>query len=223
VALAATSYLTTFLRERFLLQHALGSSALDGAVLAYAAAAGIGNLCGISLGLIWIDGRRIPRWATPFVAYVALGAAVAIVAPVSGSIILLGSLVFAFEYGRQRAAYRSRQHVVLFAAVVAPGATIAWWYFVGVSSLPLIIGGYALGYVIQGGASWAAARGSTAPSLPRALPVTVAWPVAFAGLTLMNGYLDRAIFSSAGRGWPAASAFSLNLAQAVMATVAGPL
>lgn len=224
VALSAASYLTSFLRERFLLQQAFGSLGLDRAVGVYAIASVVGNLYAVGLGLAWIDGRRIPRWATAFAAYAAIGGVAAFLHPTVGGAIVLASLTSAYEYNRQRAVYRARQPIVFIAAVLAPAATIGVWQTHGVGSLPAIIAGYAAGYMVQGGAAWLAARGASPnPLAARTEHVPIAWAAAWAGLTQLNGYLDRLLFLAVGRGWAGAGAFGLGLAQAAMLIVAGPL
>src|SRR5665213_2880071 len=109
VILALASYGTSFLRERYLLQAALGSGSLDHAVLAYAIAALIANVYAITIGLVWIDGRHIPKLLMRFELFAVLGLLLILLWPLGGSCLLLASLISGSEFSRQRAAFLHRQ------------------------------------------------------------------------------------------------------------------
>ncbi len=223
VVLAGVSYFTSFLRERYLIQHALGTESLNVAVIAYAVAAIIGNLYAITLGLAWLDGRKIPRWASAFGAVAAVGLVLAAVAPKVGSLLILASLVFGYEYGRQRSAFSGRQHWALLAAVVSPASTLMFWAIFGTATVTTIVGGYAVGYFVQSAATWFAARGSFPNHQARTPDISIIWPALWATLTLGTTYLDRILYITFGGSWSGASSFSLNLAQAAVLVIAGPL
>lgn len=227
IGLAAASYVTSFARERYLLQHALGSTALDGAVVAYGLAALLGNLWAIALSLIWIDGRRnIP---IVFKNFGLIGALAIFLYPVSslvGSALLLAALIGAFEFNRQRAAFVGKQALTLIATVVTPIISVAAWIVFGLDSLSKIIVGYTAGYLLQSGVAWAVGRRARPQDLWSERTTHQAsglWPIGFAFVTQLNGISDRWLMVLAGPGWAGAAGFSLSLAAAAMAIVIGPL
>lgn len=221
--LALASYLTSFLRERYLIQQALGLAALDQSVAAYAVASLAGNVYATALGLIWLDGRRIPRWATSFGTVAVVGLALTTISPTVGTCLILASLIAAFDFARQKSALRGRQPAVLLAATIAPAVSIIWWEVVGVDSLLRIVAGYAAGYVLQAGVSWLVARRTTPRERSDRAPVSVGFPVAFALLAQANALLDRFLLPFLATGWAGAGAFALNLASAAMLIIVAPL
>jgi hypothetical protein len=225
VGLAFLSYATSLWRETFLLHRALGTGLLDRTVAAYAIASLIGNLYAQALGLIWIDGRRIP-WI--FDRFDLLACAGMLMVPISSSIgfcLILAALVGSFEYSRQRAAFRGRQPSALIAAIVAPSVTIACWSTVGIGSLTRIMAGYVAGYALQSSGAWLSSRHAepNRDVLNRHHEASIIWPAIFAGVTQINGLLDRMTLALGPAGWAGAAAFSLNVASAAMVLVVGPL
>lgn len=218
------SYLTSFLRERYLIQEAIGSLVLDRSIAAYGAAALVGNTYAIVLGLLWIDGRPIPSWARSFWLPGVGGLALMPWSPPTGACVALASLVSASEYHRQRSAFRDRQAATLFFACVAPGLTIVYWKTFGVDSGLDILGGYCFGYLAQAGGAWLqAANVSRKSASPPGKQPQIVWPIVFAASVQLNGLLDRIVLPLAGPGWAAAAAFSLNLATAAVLVVVAPL
>lgn len=223
-AITLASYLTSFLRERYLIQHALGTQVLDESVAAYGLAAMAGNFYAVVLGLIWLDGRPIPTWARSFPLSGSAGIALIPFMPTLGSCITLASLVAACEYHRQRSAFRNRQAATLLFACVAPGLSIACWSLVGVDTLLKIVGGYCLGYLAQAAGARIQAANASRPRRPASSHHSnLVWPIIFASSVQLNGLLDRLVLPWLGLGWAAAAAFSFNLATAATLIVAGPL
>ncbi|MDQ6948538.1 MAG: hypothetical protein M3256_20335 [Actinomycetota bacterium] len=220
-------YGTSFIRERYLLQHALGLSALDVGVTAYGIAATFGNLWAVTLSIVWIDGgRRISPSLTRFWLYACAGIVLYPISPIGGSCVALASLVAAFEYNRQRAAFRGRQLTTLAAALAAPAAAIGLWAIFGVDSFAKILAGYILGYLFQSGVATLIGRHGPRPAdTPGSArrPASLLWPVLFAALTQVNGVADRVILVFVGPGWAGAGGFAIGLASAAMLVVVGPL
>lgn len=224
VGLTAAVYATSFIRERFLLQAALGSAALDGAVTYYGIAAMLGNLWAVSVSLAWIDGRAVRPVFRGFAFVLALGIALAPLSAVLGGSVALVGLVGAFEYHRQRAAFAGQQSLALGAALVAPFVSMLAWSTLGVDSPARIVAGYGAGLAFQAAAAVVAGR-TAAPRRARSdgLGVSLIWPVLFALVTQLNTLIDRLLLVLVGVGWPAASTFAVNIATAIMLIVVGPL
>jgi hypothetical protein len=227
VGLAFVSYLTSFFRETFLVQIALGSTALDRAVLAYGMAAFVGNLYAIALGLVWIDGRRIPSICTRFGVFAVSGIVLLPIWPVAGSCVLLASFVAGFEFHRQRSAFVNRQAGALIGAIIAPTVSVICWKISGVASLLPIVIGYSAGFLVQFAvvARLSRAAKPNRPSVGQRAnqAVGVIWPLIFAAVSLLNSLVDRLILPFAANGWVGAAAYAQNLATAALLIVVGPL
>ncbi|MHB8464787.1 MAG: hypothetical protein ACYDH6_24625 [Acidimicrobiales bacterium] len=223
VALAATSYLTTFARERFIYQRALGHDALDRAIVVLAVGSIIGTASGVVASLAWLAGRAgRPRYArTMAVCGCGAGTLAMVAVPPVGLALALVVASGAYEVGRQRAAVRGRQHVAWIGAALAVVPSLAVWSAFGTRDTPQILWGYAAGALFQAAVSCAAGRGAVVR--PAARRDSLGLPAVYVGAVLANAFSDRFLLTFVGVGWTASSAFAYNVADACTIVVAGPL
>lgn len=222
VLLAVGSYGTSFLRERYLYQRALGSRGLDLAVICIGIAFTLGNLIGALLAFSWTAGRVMPRAAKG----AALGgvALLVLLAPVLGLVPLTAALVACmalFELGRVKAAHQGRQHRALLGALTAVVPTLGFWMTFGTGSTSRVLGGYLSGYLWQTAVAWHAGRRArpTLAAQRRSLGWLALYIVALQGQAL----IDRLLLLTAGHGWAASATLGYNSVDAATLVVAGPL
>lgn len=225
VALMVAVYSTSFLRERYLLQEALGGPPLDHAVAAYGVAAMIGNVWAGVLGMAWIDGRvNGKQWYRQLLPVFVVGGVLLPIQPAIGVTIVLAGLVGAFEYNRQRAAFVGRQAVALTAALVAPAVSMGVWALVGFGSITRILAGYAGGFVVQGCVASLSGSGASGGLAQEGRSGRgIGWLIVFGLVTQVNGLVDRVLLLPFGTGWSGAGAFSMNVVAAIILVVVAPL
>ena len=223
VSLNGTSYLTTFLRERFLFQHAYGTHVLDRLEVLVSTLAIASNVAGLVLSFLWISGRVRP--ALTFRLALALAAVAGLLALVSPAVgealgIAVGSSLFLLAC--QWAAAQGRQAYALLGAVTAVVPTLLVWESLGTKSAPTILAGYLAGTAWQAGCALTAAAGAV-PAPSSGAASSAWWPMIYTSAIQVDALADQAVLLRAGPGWASADALSYNFFVAAVVTVVSPL
>jgi hypothetical protein len=148
-ALVAVSYLTTALRDAYLVKQANRFGSVDKAVLSAAIGSTVAASVGLALWLMYGIGKDLKKVVFLLLALFIASVALIPMSPYVGLALVSGCYLTIFQLGQAFAAHDGHVQAVGVASTLSSFATIAVWMKFGVGSPAAIAGGFATGGAVQ--------------------------------------------------------------------------
>ncbi len=222
VGLTGSSYITTFVRERFFYQRAYGTVVLDHAEVLMSLLAVVSNAIGLLLVFVWVSGRISTR-ALLILAGVAISAVLAAVVGSVAAGAAVGIVVSfsAWLLWSQKAAAAGRLAPALVGAITAAGPTLIVWSLLGTENLTHVLLGYLVGSTWQAGIAGVLSLGGRPAK--RSESGSPWWPLVYVVVIQFDALIDQVVLLGAGKGWAGAAALAYSLFVATVLIVLYPL
>jgi hypothetical protein len=220
--LVAGAYLTTFLRDAFVVFHASESGLVDPAVLSMSAGSAAAAFVGLVLLLNYGSGVaiRIGPWiSVAAIVSVCMWA----VLPFLGFAGLVASSLTLFHISQTRAAANGRLFFVTIGNLLSSGSSVLVWLAFGLDGVHFLLIGYLVGPVFQTGIATWCGRNAPHPARQGLIdPGSGRKIVALAGLAQLAPLLARFTFVGQPPGEVTMASLVLTLLLSATIVVAAP-
>lgn len=220
-SLVLVAYLTTFLRDSFIVARSAGNSQIDPAVLALSTGSTIAAFFGLVLVLNYGSGSSI-RYMRIVVIVVVVSAIAYPMAPFVGFAGLIAASLVIFHISQTYAASMGKLLQVTIGNVVSSIFSIAIWLIFGLEEVHPLLLGYLLGPVTQMCVAAWCGRGAARAARVRSVDVPFWRIVVLAGVTQVAPFVARLAFVGQPTGEVAVASFVLTVVTSVTVVLASP-
>ena len=220
-SLVFVAYLTTFLRDSFIVARSAGNSLVDPAVLALSTGSTIAAFFGLVLVLNYGSGSAI-RYMHIVVSVVVVSAIAYPVAPFAGFAGLVAASLVIFHISQTYAASSGKLLQVTIGNVVSSIFSIGIWLTFGLERVHSLLLGYLLGPVTQMCVAAWCGRGAPRAGRVRSIDVPFWRIVVLAGVTQVAPFAARLAFVGQPTGEVAIASFVLTVVASMTVVLAAP-
>ena len=220
-SLVVVAYLTTFLRDSFIVARSAGNSLIDPAVLALSTGSTIAAFFGLVLVLNYGSGSAI-RYMHIVFSVVVVSAIAYPVAPFVGFAGLVAASLVIFHISQTYAASNGKLLQVTIGNVVSSIFSIAVWLIFGLERVHPLLLGYLLGPAMQMVVAAWCGRGAARAARVRSVDLPGWRIIVLAGVTQVAPFVARLAFVGQPTGEVTVASFVLTVVISVTVVVAAP-